>query len=236
MAWSTSELARLAQTTTSTIRHYHRLGLLEDPERRPNGYKQYSAVHLVRLLQIRRLADRGIRLTAIGRILRDDADSAAALEQVDSELKASMRELARARRDLAAIREHRARADTPRGFEELSTGLSERQRSLLTLFATVMSPAILEEFRQSLIVGSEVDEDFENLPADADDAAVEAVAQRMVPTIAAARTERPRLEHPEESSPLGESQALMVLGHAIAELYNPAQLRALLRANQLLDS
>ena len=141
MAWSTSELARLAQTTTSTIRHYHRLGLLDDPERRSNGYKQYSAVHLVRLLQIRRLADRGIRLTAIGRILRDDADSAAALEQVDIELKASMRELARARRDLAAIREHRARADTPRGFEELSTGLSERQRSLLALFATVMSPA-----------------------------------------------------------------------------------------------
>ncbi|HEX7352130.1 MerR family transcriptional regulator [Brachybacterium sp.] len=38
MAWSTSELARLAQTTTSTIRHYHRLELLELPQRRPNGY------------------------------------------------------------------------------------------------------------------------------------------------------------------------------------------------------
>lgn len=235
MAWSTSELARLAQTTTSTIRHYHRLGLLEVPERRLNGYKQYSAVHLVRLLQIRRLADRGIRLAAIGRILRDDDDSATALEQVDGELKASMRSLARARSELAAIREHRARADTPSGFEALSDGLSERQRSLLTIFATIMSPTMLEEFRQALIVGNDVDEDFENLAPDADDDVIEAVAQRMVPTIAAARTERPRLQHVEESSPLGEGQALMVLGHAIAELYNPAQLKALQLTHQLLN-
>jgi len=29
MAWSTRELARLAGTTVNTIRHYHRLGLLD---------------------------------------------------------------------------------------------------------------------------------------------------------------------------------------------------------------
>lgn len=235
MAWSTSALARLAQTTTSTIRHYHRLGLLQEPERRSNGYKQYSVVHLVRLLQIRRLADRGIRLTAIGPILRDDVDSSAALDKVDGELKASMRKLAQARSELAAIREHRARADTPTGFEELSQDLSERQRSLLTVFATVLSPPVLEEFRRALIIGTDVDEDFEHLPADADEAEIEAVAQRMAPTIVAGRADRPRLEHLEASSPLGERQALKVLGHAIAELYNPAQLRALQRANELLS-
>jgi DNA-binding transcriptional MerR regulator len=33
MAWSTRELAELASTTVNTIRHYHRLGLLAEPER-----------------------------------------------------------------------------------------------------------------------------------------------------------------------------------------------------------
>jgi DNA-binding transcriptional MerR regulator len=144
MTWSTSRLAQLADTTVPTVRHYHRMGLLAEPERLSNGYKQYTAAHLVRLLQIRRLADRGVPLTRIGAILREDADSAAALEEVDAELEASMQRLARARAELALLREHRARADTPAGFEALSRGLSERQRSLLTLFSTVMGPDALE--------------------------------------------------------------------------------------------
>jgi hypothetical protein len=42
VAWSTSELAKLAGTTVNTIRHYHRSGVLEEPDRRRNGYKQYE--------------------------------------------------------------------------------------------------------------------------------------------------------------------------------------------------
>src|SRR5690606_8663333 len=55
MAWSTRELAELAQTTVNTIRHYHHLGLLAEPARKDNGYKQYGVKHLARLLRIRRL-------------------------------------------------------------------------------------------------------------------------------------------------------------------------------------
>jgi DNA-binding transcriptional MerR regulator len=40
MTWSTSRLAQLAGTTTATVRHYHRVGVLEQPERLSNGYKQ----------------------------------------------------------------------------------------------------------------------------------------------------------------------------------------------------
>ena len=54
MAWSTSRLAELAGTTLNTVRHYHRRGLLDEPPRAGNGYKQYGVEHLVRLLQIRR--------------------------------------------------------------------------------------------------------------------------------------------------------------------------------------
>ncbi|MGP9538088.1 helix-turn-helix domain-containing protein [Brachybacterium sp. AOP43-C2-M15] len=233
MSWSTSELARLASTTTATVRHYHRMGLLEEPERRSNGYKEYTAVHLVRLLQIRRLADRGVRLTRIEAILRDDAHSAAVLEEVDAELEASMRDLARARAELALLREHRARADTPSGFEALSRGLSERQRSLLTLFSTVMDPDALTAFREGLTAGNDVDEEFEALPATADAETVDALARRMAATVAEADRERPRLRDPVAGSPVGEDEARKVLGHAFAELFNPAQLRALQRVDEI---
>ncbi|MCX6466467.1 MAG: MerR family transcriptional regulator [Pseudonocardiales bacterium] len=44
------------------MRHYHDVGLLEEPRRRTNGYKQYGVAHLVRVLRITRLADLGLTL------------------------------------------------------------------------------------------------------------------------------------------------------------------------------
>lgn len=233
MTWSTSRLAQLAGTTTATVRHYHRVGLLEQPERLSNGYKQYTALHLARLLQIRRLAGRGVPLTRIGAILREDEDSASVLEEVDAELEASMRQLAQARAELALLREHRARADTPAGFEALSRGLTERQRSLLTLFSTVMVPEALEEFRQGLADGADVDEEFETLPETADAARIEDLAGRMAAAADRADQERPRLRDPIAGSPVGEDEARRILGLAYAELFSPAQLRTLQRVEEI---
>ncbi len=52
MAWSTRQLAALAGTTLRAVRHYHEVGLLDEPERASNGYKQYRTEHLLRLLRI----------------------------------------------------------------------------------------------------------------------------------------------------------------------------------------
>ena len=65
MAWSTREIAELAGTTVNTVRHYHQVGLLEQPDRMSNGYKQYQVRHLVRLLKIRRLRDLDVPLDQI---------------------------------------------------------------------------------------------------------------------------------------------------------------------------
>ena len=54
-----SEVARLAGTTVRTIRHYHAIGLLAEPARLPNGYRDYSAADLLRVLRIRQLASLG---------------------------------------------------------------------------------------------------------------------------------------------------------------------------------
>lgn len=117
MAWSTRELAELAQTTVNTIRHYHHLGLLAEPERKDNGYKQYGVKHLARLLRIRRLVGLGVPLSRIGDdVARQNIQET--LRQLDAELVASIQRLQRARCDIASMCDE-ARAGAPGAGESI---------------------------------------------------------------------------------------------------------------------
>ncbi|WP_145977638.1 MerR family transcriptional regulator, partial [Rhodococcus sp. BS-15] len=62
-------LADAAGTTPRTVRHYHRLGLLGEPRRLSNGYREYTIDDVVRLMRIRWLADAGMPLGAIAAAL-----------------------------------------------------------------------------------------------------------------------------------------------------------------------
>ncbi len=103
MAWSTRELAERAGTTVNTIRHYHRTGLLEEPERKHNGYKQYEVHHLVTVLRIRRLADLGVPLSQIRDVGAGADSTPRTLRELDVELEESIKRLERARADIAVI-------------------------------------------------------------------------------------------------------------------------------------
>lgn len=105
-AWSTRQLAELAGTTIRTVRHYHQIGLLDEPERSRNGYKHYGTSHLARLLQIRRLADLGLPLAQIASL--DDAGHCPAdlLRNLDRDLSEHIERLQRARSELAALIEN----------------------------------------------------------------------------------------------------------------------------------
>jgi DNA-binding transcriptional MerR regulator len=59
------ELAKLAATTPRAVRHYHRLGLLAEPERDESGYRRYGPQHPVGLVRIRRLRSVGMPLDSI---------------------------------------------------------------------------------------------------------------------------------------------------------------------------
>ncbi|NNG37025.1 MerR family transcriptional regulator [Nakamurella aerolata] len=65
-----SEVAGAAGTTPRAVRHYHRLGILPEPERRSNGYRDYGTADLLRLMRVRWLADAGVPLSAIPGVLR----------------------------------------------------------------------------------------------------------------------------------------------------------------------
>lgn len=66
------ELAAAAGTTTRAVRHYHAVGLLPEPERRANGYREYDARALLRLVRIRRLGQLGLSLAEVRRALAGD--------------------------------------------------------------------------------------------------------------------------------------------------------------------
>ncbi|MET9817527.1 MerR family transcriptional regulator [Streptomyces sp. NPDC006355] len=95
------ELAGVVGVTTRAVRHYHHLGLLAEPERRANGYREYTLRHAVVLARIRRLTELGLGLAEVRDVLADDAgkDLVEVLTELDEDLA----------RQEEAIRERRGR-------------------------------------------------------------------------------------------------------------------------------
>ena len=63
------ELARLSGVSPDTLRYYERVGLLPLPRRAPNGYREYTASALDRVLLIQRALEMGFNLEELKRIL-----------------------------------------------------------------------------------------------------------------------------------------------------------------------
>ncbi|MEH3154444.1 MAG: MerR family transcriptional regulator [Gordonia paraffinivorans] len=98
------QLATHAGTTVRAVRHYHRIGLLDEPERDASGYRTYDASAVVRLIRIRVLASAGVPLGRVQELLdADAADFAAEIEQVDARLAEQIDRLARTRERLADL-------------------------------------------------------------------------------------------------------------------------------------
>lgn len=64
-----SQAAAFAGVTVKTVRHYHRLGLIAEPLRDWSGYRRYGSADLLRLVQVRTLAEAGVPLAEIGEML-----------------------------------------------------------------------------------------------------------------------------------------------------------------------
>lgn len=103
------QLADAAGTTSRAVRHYHRLGLMTEPTRLSNGYREYSMSDVVRLMRIRWLADAGIPLGSIATILsgnasgEDSDDVSADLRALIGIVESEQAKLARRRSRLAAM-------------------------------------------------------------------------------------------------------------------------------------
>jgi DNA-binding transcriptional MerR regulator len=67
------ELADLVGISTRAVRHYHQIGLLPEPARQSNGYREYSLRDAVELARVRRLTELGLSLDEVRAVLAKDA-------------------------------------------------------------------------------------------------------------------------------------------------------------------
>ncbi|WP_072314524.1 MerR family transcriptional regulator [Agrococcus sp. Marseille-P2731] len=233
MAWSTRELADLTGTTVNTVRHYHRLGLLELPERSVNGYKHYGVQHVVRLLRIRRLVDLGVPLMQIAELSSDVERTPEALLAVDAQLAEQIERLQRARDDIAAILAGNGPADAPRGFEAISAQLSDADSSMLHLYSQLYDEDVVRDLRAMVEAeaGDAAEAEFNALTADADDATRQRVAEALAPALEQHMRDFPWVLDPVSRSQRDAQSTAETFVEAVVQLYNAAQLDALGRAD-----
>ncbi|QWT23685.1 MerR family transcriptional regulator [Subtercola sp. PAMC28395] len=79
MEWSINDVARLACTTSRTLRHYDSLGLLAPSRVGSNGYRYYDEAALARLQRILLLRELGVGLPSIAEILANRGNNGDAL-------------------------------------------------------------------------------------------------------------------------------------------------------------
>jgi DNA-binding transcriptional MerR regulator len=97
------EVARATGVSTSTLRHYERLGLLTGIHRTPAGYRKYSATAVDRVLLIRRALVVGFSLGDVRRILNVRDNGGAPCHNVRALVAARVEALGHQLADLRAL-------------------------------------------------------------------------------------------------------------------------------------
>src|ERR671919_1790671 len=99
-----SQLAAHVGVTVRSIRHYHQIGLLPEPERDRSGYRSYDAAAVVRLIKIRTLADAGVPLARVQELLDAGPEEFSdGVQEIDKDLRAEIRRLQGTRTRLARL-------------------------------------------------------------------------------------------------------------------------------------
>ncbi|MFJ4223909.1 MerR family transcriptional regulator [Microbacterium sp. NPDC089695] len=101
--WSIQEIARLAGTTSRTLRHYDDIGLLTPTRIAHNGYRHYDESALVRLQRILLLRDLGLGLPQIAEVLRPAAGEVAEASALETHLALLREEQSRLARQIASV-------------------------------------------------------------------------------------------------------------------------------------
>ncbi|GAA2673457.1 MULTISPECIES: MerR family transcriptional regulator [Actinosynnema] len=237
MAWSTRQLAELAGTSLRTVRHYHEIGLLPEPERRVNGYKQYGVAHLTRLLRIKRLAELGFSLDRIASMGDGGEHPAQALRDLDAELAATIDRLQGVREELAVILAESAPVDL---HPDLAPAVAlekygEAERSFAVVMGRLLSPEAIGRYRKVLeeYYGEPDATGFDELPEDADEATRARVAVLLARQLKRIKENHPGVTELRDSRPDARELAGSAVAAALRDLYNPAQLDVLIRAERI---
>ena len=109
MDWSVQQIARLAGTTSRTLRHYDDIGLLKPSRTGNNGYRYYDEAALVRLQRILLLRELGLGLPAVAEVIGHESDPGKALgrhlEWLRQEQGRLARQIAAVQQTMTAVKE-----------------------------------------------------------------------------------------------------------------------------------
>lgn len=109
MDWSVQQIAKIAGTTSRTLRHYDDIGLLKPSRTGENGYRYYDQASLVRLQRILLLRELGLGLPAIADAIGRESDAEKALarhlEWLQQEQDRLARQIVSVRRTIQAVKE-----------------------------------------------------------------------------------------------------------------------------------
>ncbi|GIM92267.1 MerR family transcriptional regulator [Paractinoplanes toevensis] len=98
------QVAAYAGVTVRTVRHYHQIGLLPEPERDASGYRRYTASAVVSLIKVRTLAGAGVPLSEIGPMLEaGPAAFAEAIDRIDHHLRGEIDRLETSRTQISQL-------------------------------------------------------------------------------------------------------------------------------------
>ncbi|MFD3534139.1 MerR family transcriptional regulator [Streptomyces sp. NPDC058664] len=152
------QAAAFVGVTIKTVRHYHRLGLVAEPDRDGSGYRRYRSGELFRLVRVRTLAAAGVPLAEIGDLLDADPKTfAATLDNVHHRLTERIDDLI-ARRDRLHRLDHGDRALLPDRACAVLGRLAELGFSPDYVAgrreALVLSQALVPEIFDSFLTGS----------------------------------------------------------------------------------
>ena len=115
----------------AAVRHYHKIGLLPEPERDRSGYRSYDAEAVVRLIRIHALAGAGVPLAQVETLLGAELEEfAAEVRRIDARLRAEVRRIQDTRRRLAqlAAGEHLALPESVVGYLDRLGGMGVDER------------------------------------------------------------------------------------------------------------
>ena len=114
--WSIQEIARLAGTTSRTLRHYDDVGLLPPSRIAHNGYRHYDEGALVRLQRILLLRELGLGLPQIAEVLDPEGPRQSEESALETHLALLREEQDRLTRKIASVENN---INALRGGEEL---------------------------------------------------------------------------------------------------------------------
>lgn len=228
MAWSTKELADLSNTSVRIIRHYHDIGLLDEPPRLTNGYKQYGTADLVRVLRIHRLSRLGFSLQQIAGMLDVPADTDAVLDQLDSEIAATIVGLEQVRRDIARTRSLGAPVDmTPEAFLMMEAFGQDANLAIVVgqMFAPPEAAALAEVLREVPAELAYLNDRFLALAADADESEIARMTEDMIESLSQFSPESLNREENIASDTAARRKKAKAFFETVSENLNSAQAR-----------